>query len=156
MWSKICKKIRMANQSRPFGAYLCKTTDSEGNWFWTTVETGYNMVGAWLHNRRLLYYRPGILKHTITESAIFEALQENWDTFTDYVCLRGISVYYFKVSQVFACCVKEKVVGDNTGRLSLSALQLQCSPMAWTPPTVLCGGPIVILVKCEMWNQISL
>ena len=48
---------------------------------------------------------------TITESAIFEASQENWDTFINYACLRGISVYYFKVSHVFAHCVNEKVVG---------------------------------------------
>ena len=48
---------------------------------------------------------------TITESAIFEASQENWDSFIDYVCLRGISVNYFEVSHVFVCCVNEKVVG---------------------------------------------
>ena len=49
---------------------------------------------------------------TITESAIFEASQENWDIFINYVCLRGIKVYFFKVSHVFACCVNEKVVGQ--------------------------------------------
>ena len=53
-----------------------------------------------------------IAQVAITESTIFEASQENWDTFTCYVCLRGISVYYFKVSQGFARCVNEKVVGQ--------------------------------------------
>ena len=48
-----------------------------------------------------------IARATITESAIFEASQENWDSFTFYLCLRGMSVYYFKVSQDFACCVNE-------------------------------------------------
>ena len=71
---------------------------------------GYNAVRAWLHDGRLLHYRLGALKHTIIESAISEASQENWDTFTNYVCLRGISVYGFKVSEVFARCVNEKVV----------------------------------------------
>ena len=51
-----------------------------------------------------------ITRATITESTIFEASQENRDTFTYYVCLRGISVYYFKVSQVLAFCVNEKVI----------------------------------------------
>ena len=52
-----------------------------------------------------------ITRATITESAIFEASQANWDTFNCYVCLRGISVYYFKVSQFFARFINEKVVG---------------------------------------------
>ena len=85
-----------------------------------------------------------IARATITESAIIEASQENWDTFIDFVFLRGISVYYFEVSQVFACCVLKKQFGDHTGRFPflrlsplLSALRLQCGSIAWTPPTAL-------------------
>ena len=66
----------------------------------------YNMVRACLHDRPYFI----IAWVTITESTIFEASQENWDTFMDNVCLRDISVYYLKVSQVFARCVNEKVV----------------------------------------------
>ena len=62
----------------------------------------YYTVGSWLHNGNLLYYHWA----TITECAIFEASQEKWNTFTYYVCLRGISVYYFKMSQVFCALCK--------------------------------------------------
>ena len=41
---------------------------------------------------------------TSTESAIFEASQENWDTFIYYVCLRGISVY--NTGTPIQCCVR--------------------------------------------------
>ena len=64
------------------------------------------------HGGRLLFYHPGDVSTapglTVTESVIFEASQEKWDTFNNCICLRGISVYYFKVSQVFVRCVYEK------------------------------------------------
>ena len=65
-----------------------------------------------------------IAQATITESTIFEVSQENWDTFIDYVCLGCISVYYFKVSQVFMRCVNEKVVGRKYRMIFLSAVVL--------------------------------
>ena len=48
-----------------------------------------NAVRTWLHDGCLLYYRLG--DYSITESAIFGASQENWDTFTWYVCQFTIS-----------------------------------------------------------------
>ena len=70
----------------------------------------FNIMRSGLGSMTSTYFI--IARATITEKAIFETSQENWDTFTYYVCLGDISVYYFKVSQIFAHCIDEKVVGQ--------------------------------------------
>ena len=84
----------------------------------STVGTRYNTLLyyadfdiRWLLHGSMTGTYYFMARATITEGATFEASQENWDTFTDFVCLTGICFYYFKTYQVFARCVNEKVVG---------------------------------------------